>query len=164
MTPSTASGPEAAQQPQPKPRALLVLLLLAAVVGVFVSLAAWAFLELIHGIQTWVFTDLPKDLGYHNGAPLWLYVVVLGLAGLPIAFAIVRLPGGGGHIPAEGLKVGGDPVQPIDLPGVDARGARLDRSRDRDRTRGTADRARRRSRAVRDQSGSSATPRTRRRP
>ncbi len=118
MTPSTASGPEAAQQPQPKPRALLVLLLMAALVGVFVSLASWAFLEVIHGIQTWVFTDLPKDLGYHNGAPLWLYVVVLGLAGLPIAFAIVRLPGGGGHIPAEGLKVGGDPVQPIDLPGV----------------------------------------------
>ena len=91
---------------------------MAAIVGVIVSLAAWAFLELLHQIQTWVFTDLPKDLGYHNGAPLWLYVVVLGLAGLPTAFAIVRLPGSGGHVPAEGLKVGGDPVQPVDLPGI----------------------------------------------
>ncbi len=97
---------------------MIVLLLLAAVVGVIVSLAAWAFLELIERIQILVFTDLPKDLGYHNGAPLWWYVVVLGLAGLPIAFAIVRLPGEGGHVPAEGLKVGGAPTRPIDLPGV----------------------------------------------
>ena len=118
MTTSTEPEPERGTQPQPKPRALLVLLSLAAVVGVFVSVVAWGFLELIHVIQTWVFTDLPKGLGYHDGAPLWLYVVVLGLAGLPAAFAIVRLPGGGGHIPAEGLKVGGDPVQPVDLPGV----------------------------------------------
>src|SRR6266568_4691460 len=92
---------------RPRPRALIVLLVLAAVVGVIVSLVAWGFLELIHQIQTWVFTDVPKDLGYHNGAPLWYYVVVLGLAGLPVAFAIVRLPGRGGHVPAEGLKVGG---------------------------------------------------------
>ncbi len=107
-----------ARAPAPKPRALIVLLLLAAVVGVIVSLAAWAFLELISRIQILVFTDLPKDLGYHSGAPLWWYVVVLGLAGLLVAFAIVRLPGEGGHIPAEGLKVGGAPTRPIDLPGV----------------------------------------------
>ncbi len=43
---------------------------------------------------------------------------MLGLAGLIAAFAIVRLPGEGGHIPAEGLKIGGDPVQPIELPGI----------------------------------------------
>ncbi len=116
MTPAVSSGPGAGSQP--KPRALIVLLLMAAVVGVIVSLVAWAFLELINQIQIGVFTDLPKDLGYHNGAPLWLYVVVLGFAGLPTAFAIVRLPGDGGHIPAEGLKVGGDPAQPIDLPGI----------------------------------------------
>ena len=116
MTPAVSS--ESGAGPQPKPRALIFLLFMAASVGVIVSLAAWAFLELLHQIQTWVFTDLPRGLGYHNGAPLWLYIVVLGLAGLPTAFAIVRLPGGGGHVPAEGLKVGGDPVQPIDLPGI----------------------------------------------
>jgi H+/Cl- antiporter ClcA len=116
VTPSAASSQEAG--PRPKPRALLVLLLMAAVVGVFVSVVAWGFLELVHVIQTWVFTDLPKGLGYHSGAPGWLYLVVLGLSGLPVAFAIVRLPGGGGHVPAEGLKVGGDPVLPADLPGV----------------------------------------------
>jgi H+/Cl- antiporter ClcA len=95
-----------------------VLLGLAAVVGVVVSLAAWGFLELINRIQIWVFTDIPKDLGYQHGAPLWFYVVVLGLAGLPVAFAIVRLPGRGGRVPAEGLKVGCAPTLPIDLPGV----------------------------------------------
>jgi len=112
------AAPEPAASAAPRPRALLVLLGLAAVVGIIVSLAAWAFLELIHQIQTGVFTDLPKDLGYHSGTPSWYYLVVLGLAGLPIAFAIVRLPGNGGHLPAGGLKVGGGPTQPIELPGV----------------------------------------------
>jgi H+/Cl- antiporter ClcA len=99
------------------PRALIVLLALAAVVGVVVSLAAWGFLELIHQIQVWVFTDLPGDLGYRS-APIWFYVVVLGIAGLLVALAIVRLPGDGGHVPAEGLKVGGAPTEPIELPGI----------------------------------------------
>lgn len=90
---------------------------MAAIVGVVVSLAAWAFLELIHQLQVWVFTELPSDLGY-DGVPAWLYVVVLGLAGLIAAFAIVRLPGDGGHVPAQGLKVGGAPVEPIELPGI----------------------------------------------
>ncbi len=91
--------------------------MLASIVGVGVSLAAWAFLELVHQLQTLVFTDLPEELGY-SGVPGWYYVVVLALAGLIAAFAIVRLPGEGGHIPAKGLKVGGDPVQPIEVPGI----------------------------------------------
>jgi H+/Cl- antiporter ClcA len=90
---------------------------LAAIVGVVVSLAAWAFLELIHQLQVWVFTELPGELGY-DGVPAWLYIVVLGLTGLVTAFAIVRLPGEGGHVPAQGLKVGGAPVEPIELPGI----------------------------------------------
>jgi H+/Cl- antiporter ClcA len=99
-------------------RRLIPLLVLAAVVGVVVSLAAWGFLELIHQIQVGLFTDLPEELGYNNGAPAWFYVVVLGIAGLLTAAAIDRLPGEGGHVPAEGLKIGGDPVQPIELPGI----------------------------------------------
>jgi H+/Cl- antiporter ClcA len=110
------SPPPGAAGPGPKP--FLVLLVLAAAVGVAVSLAAWGFLELIHQIQVGVFADLPEELGYHHGAPSWFYVVVLGLAGLLVAAAIVRLPGNGGHVPAEGLKIGGAPVQPIELPGI----------------------------------------------
>ncbi len=101
----------------PAPRQLAVLTALAAVVGVVVSLAAWCFLELVHQVQQGVFTDLPSDMGYHS-PPWWWLVGVLGFAGLVVALAIERLPGGGGHIPAEGLKVGGAPVQPVELPGI----------------------------------------------
>src|SRR3954447_5125729 len=91
------------------------LLVLAALVGLVVSLAAWGFLELIYQIQQGVFTHLPKDLGY-DGAPLLWSLPVLAIAGLVTAFAIVRLPGSGGHVPAEGLNPA--PTQPIELPGV----------------------------------------------
>src|SRR5271165_2660356 len=95
----------------------VLLLVFAAVVGVVVSLVSWGFLELIHQIQVAVFTDLPSRLGFH-GTTWWWLLAVLGLAGLPVAFAIVRLPGNGGHLPAEGLKVGGAPTLPLDLPGI----------------------------------------------
>lgn len=101
---------------KPTPKAFAVLLLLAAVVGLVVSLAAWAFLELVYQTQVGVWDDLPAQLGYEDGAPLWWGVPVLGIAGLIVAFAIVRLPGNGGHIPAEGLKT--DMVAPVELPGV----------------------------------------------
>ena len=94
----------------------MAVLVLAAVVGVIASLAAWCFLELIFYIQRWVFTDIPMDLGYDHGAPLWWYLPVLVFAGLVTAFAIARLPGRGGHIPAEGLDP--SPIPPIGLPSV----------------------------------------------
>src|SRR5271166_3468648 len=99
-------------------RAYTVLLVIAAVVGVLVSLAAWGFLELIYQIQREVYHHLPSALGYSHGAPLWWSLPVLAIAGLIVAFAIVCLPGDGGHIPAEGLKVGGGPAEPITLPGI----------------------------------------------
>jgi H+/Cl- antiporter ClcA len=94
-----------------------VLLVLAGVIGLFVSLASWAFLELVHAIQTRVYEDLPTELGYAT-APWWWPLPWLALAGALTAFAVVRLPGGGGHVPADGLKTGGGPTQPIELPGV----------------------------------------------
>src|SRR5512133_422439 len=97
-------------------RRFVAVLVLAAVVGVIASFAAWCFLELIFYMQRWVFTDIPNDLGFDHGAPLWWYLPVLAFAGLVAAFAIARLPGHGGHIPADGLSA--SPTQPIDLPGV----------------------------------------------
>jgi H+/Cl- antiporter ClcA len=41
---------------------------------------------------------------------------VCALAGLPVAFAIVRLPGNGGHVPAHGLQVGSN--EPNMVPGI----------------------------------------------
>jgi H+/Cl- antiporter ClcA len=99
-------------------RPYLVLLVIAAVVGVIVSLAAWCFLELVYQIQREVFHHLPSALGYAHGPPLWWSLPVLAIAGLIVAPAIALLPGNGGHVPAEGLKVGGGPTQPVTLPGV----------------------------------------------
>ena len=64
------------------------------------------------GVQT-----LPDHLGYDT-APWWWPLPWLALAGLVTAFAIQRLPGRGGHVPADGLKTGGAPTKPIELPGV----------------------------------------------
>ena len=107
----------------PDPAALIrsreyrVLLVLAALVGLLVSAASWCFLEGVHGLQVWVYEDLPGEVGYH-AVPVWWPLPWVALAGLLTAVAILRLPGHGGHVPAEGLKAGGAPTRPIDLPGV----------------------------------------------
>ncbi len=98
-------------------RAYLVLLAIASIVGVIVSLATWGFLELIYQIQREVYHHLPSALGYAHGPPLWWSLPVLAIAGLLVACAITYLPGNGGHIPAEGLKVGGGTL-PVTVPGV----------------------------------------------
>ncbi len=96
-------------------RGFPVILLLASIVGVVASLAAWGFLQLIYYLQVWVYTDLPDALGY-GSTPDWWSIPFLTLAGLATAFAIVRLPGKGGHEPTEGL--GGGLTPPVDVPGV----------------------------------------------
>jgi H+/Cl- antiporter ClcA len=111
-------------QPLPSdPKALIrsrpynVLLVLAALVGLIVSCASWLFLEAVHEIEVDVYETLPHDLGYEH-VPLWRPLPWLALAGLLTAFAVVRLPGRGGHVPADKLKTGDTPLGPIDLPGV----------------------------------------------
>jgi H+/Cl- antiporter ClcA len=94
-------------------RALLVF---AALIGVLVSFASWCFLELIYWIQRWVFVDLPGVFGFET-PPTWWSLPFVGLAGVLVAIAVARLPGRGGHIPAEGLKTG-PPTAPVELPGV----------------------------------------------
>ena len=96
-------------------RQFRVLLVLAAIVGVVTSVVAWGFLELIYQIQQGVYTHLPAELGF-DSTPEWWSLPVLAIAGVITALAIVRLPGTGGHIPAEGLNPA--PTQPIQLPGV----------------------------------------------
>lgn len=93
-----------------------VLLVLSAVIGAVVSVASWAFLELVHGIQVGVFDDLPGELGF-DSRPSWWPLPWLALAGVLVAFAVARLPGRGGHVPWKGLG-GGGVTQPIELPSV----------------------------------------------
>jgi len=95
----------------------VALLVVVAVIGVVVSLAAWCFLEGIHQTQQELYTHLPHALGYDNGPPKWWPLPILAIGALITAVAIARLPGNGGHIPAEGLSAGG-PSGPGVLPGV----------------------------------------------
>ena len=97
-------------------RRFVVLLVVVAIVGVVVALAAWCFLEGIYQIQQELYTHLPHALGYQN-APKWWPLPVLAVGALITAFAILRLPGKGGHIPADGLSTG-SPAGPSVLPGV----------------------------------------------
>lgn len=96
-------------------RNFAVLLVFAAVIGLVVSFVGWAFLELVHQVQVWVFTDLPDAFGFDQ-TPSWWAFPVCTLAGLPVAAAIARLPGNGGHVPAQGLQVGS--TEPNMVPGV----------------------------------------------
>jgi H+/Cl- antiporter ClcA len=115
--PAAAAPPSAAADPAEilRSRGFVVVLVLAAVVGIVVSFVGWRFLELVHWLQTWVFLDLPHGVGL-DPVPSWWALPICTLAGLPVAFAIARLPGKGGHVPAEGLQVG--PTEPKTVPGV----------------------------------------------
>jgi H+/Cl- antiporter ClcA len=96
-------------------RRYLVLLLLGAIIGVPVSAISWGFLALVSKLQGWLYHSLPSGLGFH-GEPIWWPLPLLGVAGLLVALTITRLPGTGGHSPADGLQPGSP--GPAELPGV----------------------------------------------
>jgi H+/Cl- antiporter ClcA len=93
----------------------LRLLLLAAAVGIPVSVAAFAFLALLHWLTHLVWEDLPHrwDL---DPVPWWWPTPWLLVGGALVAVAVAKLPGRGGHVPIDGLSP--DPVRPSHVPGV----------------------------------------------
>jgi chloride channel protein, CIC family len=94
----------------------VVLLLLAAVLGVVISFLVYWFLKLIADLQGWVFTSLPRGLGFH-GEPPWWPLLPLAVAGVLVGAVIKYLPGRGGHSPADGFHASGAP-RPVELPGI----------------------------------------------
>jgi H+/Cl- antiporter ClcA len=94
----------------------LGLLILAGILGAPISALAFWFLRLVQLIQGWVFTELPKSLGFH-GEPLWWPLLPLVVAGAVTGPTIKYLPGTGGHSPADGFKIGGV-ARPTELPGI----------------------------------------------
>lgn len=106
----------------PDPQALLrsreylKLLALAAIIGVPISAVAYGFLKLVAELQHAFYTSIPKDLGF-DSVPSWWPAPLLALSGLLVALAIQRLPGTGGHSPADGFKAGGA-LPPEELAGV----------------------------------------------
>ncbi len=97
-------------------RSYVQLLVLAALIGAPVSGVAYGYLKLVALLQNWIFSDLPKQIGF-GGTPAWWPLPVLALAGVLVGATITYLPGTAGHKPAEGFKAGGAPV-PNELPGV----------------------------------------------
>jgi H+/Cl- antiporter ClcA len=97
-------------------RSYLQLLVLAAVLGVPVSAAAYAFLKLVSYLQQEIFTHLPHGLGFST-EPVWWPLPVLAVGGILTGLAIKYLPGEGGASPADGFKMHGPPT-PAQLPGV----------------------------------------------
>jgi len=98
-----------------KTRSYVVLLVFGALVGVVVSFVAYFFLKGTSRTQTWLFSTLPKQLGF-AGAPAWWPIPVLVVGGVLVALAILYLPGTGGHRAVFGFKP--SPTQPIELPGI----------------------------------------------
>src|SRR5215471_17458822 len=78
----------------------VALLILAAVLGVVISFLVYWLLKLFADIQAWVFTDLPKGLGF-DGEPPWWPLLPLAVAGAVVGATIRYLPGRGGHSPAD---------------------------------------------------------------
>jgi len=99
-----------------KTRSYVALLMFGAIIGVPVAAIAYYFLKFVSEAQHYVFTDLPKNLGF-QGEPMWWPLLPLALSGLLVGLTIRYLPGTAGHRPAEGFKTGGAP-EPIELPAV----------------------------------------------
>jgi hypothetical protein len=94
----------------------VALLILAAVLGVVISFLVYWYLKLVAELQNWVFTSLPKGLGFH-GEPPWWPLLPLAVAGAIVGATIKYLPGRGGHSPADGFHAGGV-AQANELPGI----------------------------------------------
>ncbi|WP_431676829.1 chloride channel protein [Kitasatospora sp. KL5] len=97
-------------------RGYISVLVLSALLGVPISAMAFGFLALVSELQSLLFDDLPKGLGF-DGTPDWWAIPLLAVSGVLVALTIRYLPGGGGHKPAEGLKTGGAPTV-ASVPGV----------------------------------------------
>jgi len=91
------------------------LLGLAALMGAPVSAAAFGFIQLVDHLQNWIFVSLPAQLGFH-GEPVWWPLPMLAVSGVLVALSIQRLPGRGGHSPADPFGAG--MTEPKALPGV----------------------------------------------
>ncbi len=97
-------------------RGYVVVLILAALVGAPIAAVAYFFQHVTNLVQEWAYVGLPSTLGMAT-PPVWWPVPLLVVAGLLVALSIDKLPGGGGHAPADGFAPSGA-VDPRHLPGV----------------------------------------------
>ena len=76
--------------------------------------------KLVHVLQVGVYENLPATSA--STVPGLVAAAVARARRVADRVRDQRLPGHGGHVPADGLKAGGNPIRPIDLPGDPARG------------------------------------------
>lgn len=93
----------------------LRILVIAGLVGLPVSVAAFAFLALLHALTAVVWESLPEAMG-HDVPPWWWPLPWLALAGVLVGAVIRYLPGRGGGVPVDGLGL--EEVPASHLPGV----------------------------------------------
>ena len=93
------------------------LVLFAALIGAPVAAVAYGFLWLVDELQEWLYTDLPRDLGF-DGEPTWWPLPLLAIAGLVVGLTIRYLPGRGGESPADGFSPGAGAPSAVELPGI----------------------------------------------
>ena len=94
-TPTTdPAGPAAPADPLAlvRTRRYVVVLFFGAVVGVVVSFVSYWFLKGTQESQSWLYSTLPKQLGF-AGVPAWWPIPILVVGGLIVAVAIQYLPG-----------------------------------------------------------------------
>jgi hypothetical protein len=93
----------------------LRVLLVSCFIGIPASLAAFAFLALLHALEHGVWADLPHALGW--ATPPWSWPLPCLLVAGAVVGAIVRwIPGHGGHSPIDGVGLDAMPIW--QLPGV----------------------------------------------
>ncbi|MFE1790572.1 chloride channel protein [Streptomyces sp. NPDC059525] len=90
-------------------------LVLCALIGIPVSLVCFWFLAGLDELQHLLWESLPDGLGW-EAAPWWWPLPLLLVAGVVVGWVAARLPGAGGHVPADGLAMGGASTKV--LPGV----------------------------------------------
>ena len=78
------------------------------------AFAAVGFTSLVHGLESLLWDELP-DAASWDEPPWWYVLAIPTLAGAVVAAAL-RLPGGGGHAPIEGIGL--KPPHPLHLPGI----------------------------------------------
>jgi H+/Cl- antiporter ClcA len=99
MVDATDRGPDA----EPGVSALVRLCLIGAGVGLVAAAGAAGFVAVNHHLSHWLWHGLPEQLGAQS-APWWL-VLSLPVLGAALTAGAMRLPGGGGHSPLDGLRL-----------------------------------------------------------
>ena len=93
-----------------------MILVFGAAVGLFVAVVSYFFLKWVEEAQQYVFTTLPKDLGF-DAEPTWWPIPILAISGLLVGLTIHYLPGTVRAQARRGVQ-SFRARAPIDLPGI----------------------------------------------